>query len=166
MIIEKATAGQLEMIFTIFMECRALIESKGIFQWTDNYPRPEHLAQDIEDGCLYALTEGNEVAGVVAVNEMQDAEYATIDWQDKDGKCMVIHRLAVHPKYQRQGFATMLMDFAEAHAATNTYTSIRLDAYSGNQDSCRFYEKRGYIKRGEVNFPGRTLPFPCYEKQL
>lgn len=167
MTIVKSTVEQLEIIFTIFKDCRTSLESRNIFQWTDNYPKLEHIAQDIRSGNLYSLIhDDGKVLGVVAVNELQDDEYSTLDWQDKKGKCLVIHRLAVAPQYQRQGFAAMLMNFAEAYAAANSYTSIRLDAYSGNKDSLRFYEKRGYVKRGEVNFPGRTLSFPCYEKLI
>ena len=81
-------------------------------------------------------------------------------------KIQVIHRLAVHPDFQRKGIARNLMDFAEAHAKNNSFTSIRLDAYTGNKRVLQFYENRGYIKRGEVKFKGRSLPFACMEKQL
>jgi ribosomal protein S18 acetylase RimI-like enzyme len=58
------------------------------------------------------------------------------------------------------------MDFAENYAIENNYTSIRLDAFSNNPRALRFYENRDYQRRGEVFFPGRELPFYCFEKIL
>lgn len=58
------------------------------------------------------------------------------------------------------------MGFAERYGIDNNFSSVRLDAYSGNKQSLQFYEKRGYQKRGEVSFPGRKLPFFCYEMAL
>lgn len=81
-----------------------------------------------------------------------------------DGKVLIIHRLAVHPLFQNQGFAKRLMDFAEDYAINENFSSIRLDAYSANEKVLRFYEAREYKKRGEVYFPDRKLPFYCYEK--
>jgi ribosomal protein S18 acetylase RimI-like enzyme len=68
--------------------------------------------------------------GVVSINSIQEDEYRSIPWEDKNGKILVIHRLAVHPKYQRKGYASKLMDFAEMPGFDNNYSSIRLDAYS------------------------------------
>jgi len=89
-----------------------------------------------------------------------------VHWKNNEGKVLVIHRLAVHPPFQKQGFAKKLMDFAEDHAIKNGCAAVRLDAYSGNERVLRFYENRGYQKRGEVNFSGRVLPFFCYEKEI
>ena len=79
---------------------------------------------------------------------------------------LVIHRLVVHPKHQRKGYAKTLMDFAEDYAQNNDYTSIRLDAYTQNKRVIRFYKSRGYSIRGNVYFSERTLPFHCMEKLI
>ena len=103
--------------------------------------------------------------GVINISHIEELEYKTIVWSDNNGKCLVIHRLAIHPKNQKQGLAGKLMGFAESFAIENGYTSIRLDAYSGNERVLRFYENRGYQKRGEVNFSGRALPFFLLRKR-
>ena len=58
------------------------------------------------------------------------------------------------------------MDFALNKAGDEGYSSIRLDAYSQNDRTLRFYENRGYEKRGEIYFPYRDEPFYCYEKAI
>ncbi|MEZ5022089.1 MAG: GNAT family N-acetyltransferase [Chitinophagales bacterium] len=95
-----------------------------------------------------------------------EAEYQKVDWKCNDSKVLVIHRLVVNPKHQKQGYAKLLMDFAEDFATNNGYSSIRLDAYSENKAVIEFYQKRNYIQRGNVNFPGREHPFYCMEKEV
>jgi ribosomal protein S18 acetylase RimI-like enzyme len=79
---------------------------------------------------------------------------------------LVIHRLAINPVQQGKGFAKRLISFAEGEILRMDFKSIRLDAFSGNLKALMLYEGMGYQKRGEVNFPGRNLPFICFEKIL
>jgi len=164
--IKKVNISKLEEVFQLIMDCRKAMESEGVFQWTDKYPTLEIFSNDIQKGNLYGLNKNGKIAGVININELQDPEYKLIKWKNSDVKIMVIHRLAVHPEYQKQGLAKKLMDFAEDFAIENNYTSIRLDAFSNNPRALRFYENRDYQRQGEVFFPGRDLPFYCFEKIL
>ena len=103
---------------------------------------------------------------IIAINEDQSSEYNNLSWVCNEGKVIVFHRLAVQPNKQRTGIAKELMDFAENYANNNEFTSIRLDAYSGNPKALRLYEQRGYKIVGQVYFPMRELPFNCYEKVI
>ena len=164
--IKKVTITQKDEVFQLIMDCRKAMEEEGVFQWTDQYPTLKIISNDIQKGNLYRLTKNGKIAGVININELQDPEYKQVKWENSDVKIMVIHRLAVHPEFQKQGLAKRLMDFAENYAIENNYTSIRLDAFSNNPRALRFYENRDYQRRGEVFFPGRELPFYCYEKIL
>jgi ribosomal protein S18 acetylase RimI-like enzyme len=57
-----------------------------------------------------------------------------------------------------------MMQFAEQHAHSCQYTSIRLDAFLQNKAACNLYNKLGYTHRGNVRF--RMGQFCCYEKVL
>jgi ribosomal protein S18 acetylase RimI-like enzyme len=164
--IKKVTITQKDEVFQLIMDCRKAMEEEGVFQWTDQYPTLKIISNDIQKGNLYRLTKNGKIAGVININELQDPEYKQVKWENSDVKIMVIHRLAVHPEFQKQGLAKRLMDFAENYAIENNYTSIRLDAFSNNPRALRFYENRDYQRRGEVFFPGRELPFYCFEKIL
>jgi GNAT superfamily N-acetyltransferase len=166
MTIEKPGINDLNTIFNIFTSCRTALEKEGIFQWTEHYPTVETVRGDIESDSFYCLKNDHDIVGVINLATLQEEEYDTITWQYPDETCMVIHRLAIHPDFQGQGAAGKLMNFAEDWGVNNKYTSVRLDAYSGNERALMFYENRGYEKRGEVSFPNRKLPFFCYEKQL
>lgn len=161
--IQRARIEQLDEIFDVFCQCRLAMESENIFQWNANYPTREIIANDINRREMYCLVREGGVKGAVVINTDQSQQYAAINWQYNDGKIMVIHRLATHPQYQHQGVARQLMDFAEDLAVRNSFSSIRLDAYTGNPRAVKLYESRGYDMRGLVYFPGRELPFHCFE---
>jgi GNAT superfamily N-acetyltransferase len=166
MIIKLSQIDQLEGIFEIFNVCKDSMEKDGIFQWTDSYPNRQIILEDLSKSHSYSLFLDQLCCGVITLNTNQEPEYSNLDWDDKDGSCLVVHRLAVLPAYQKRGFASQLMNFAENYALEVGATSIRLDTYSANPKAVNFYEKRGYVKRGEVFFKGRKLAFFCFEKRL
>ncbi|MFY0674054.1 MAG: GNAT family N-acetyltransferase [Bacteroidia bacterium] len=164
--IEKGNSNDLDRLFNIYLKGKADLEQKGIFQWTNNYPTRSIIQSDIENGVLYVLKNGLEILGAINISEEQEPEYEQVTWAFNSTKILVIHRLVIDPKYQNNGYARMLMDFAEDYALENQYTSIRLDAYTQNKRVLKFYEKRQYFIRGSVNFPGREYPFYCLEKEI
>jgi len=164
--ITLAQRSQANDIFSILRSCKQDLDGQGIFQWTENYPVLSLVENDIAKGHLYCAVDKGRCLGVVSVNDEQEAEYAAIPWNCNTGRALVIHRLAVDPVCQGRGIARGLMDFAEQYGTGNNYNTVRLDAFSANKRVLQFYEARGYIKRGEVFFPGRQQPFFCYEKDL
>ncbi|MGE5473910.1 MAG: GNAT family N-acetyltransferase [Ignavibacteriales bacterium] len=164
--IEKAQIESIDKIMELIKKCIEDMESKGIYQWNMHYPTKDIFLEDINHGNLYILIENNEIFGIITFDENQSSEYKDISWISKNGKVLVIHRLAINPIYQKHGFGRALMDFAEGEAYKKGFNSIRLDAYSGNQRTLKFYENRDYKKTGQLYFPYRELPFYCYEKIL
>ena len=164
--ITKAIPAQAGDIYALLMRCKEHLATANIFQWTDAYPTPATVMQDIDNDHLYCLTAGGRCAGVITINQVQDEEYATVPWACQTGKPLIVHRLAIDPEQQGNGYARQLMDFAEDYAQQHGYSSIRLDAYSVNKRSLNFYEQRGYEKRGEVFFPGRPEIFFCFESVI
>lgn len=164
--IKKSTSFDLEDAFGIIIDCKIDLERQGIFQWTAHYPTLQILQDDIEQGYLYQISINGNISGIISINTVQDKEYRNISWESPEKYSLVIHRLAIDPKCQGLGLAQKLMDYAELYGVENGFKSIRLDSYSANSRALRFYEQRNYVKRGELMFPNRALPFYCFEKQL
>ena len=59
-----------------------------------------------------------------------------------------MHKLAIHPKFQGNGYSKEMMATAEEYACRNNYDCIRMDVYSGNPITIKLYEKRDYLKTG------------------
>jgi len=161
-----AQPSDLQPIFQMYEAGKRKLEQNGIYQWTASYPRLSIIEEDIKNGVLYVLKKGNTLIGAINLSDVQEPEYATIDWEFKKHPILVIHRMIVHPNEQGRGYGTYLMRFAEKFALKRDYLSIRLDAYSQNKGVLDFYRRSNYAVRGSVNFPGREHPFFCLEKQL
>lgn len=164
--IVSASLRDLDDIMALIGECMKAMEAQGIDQWNEDYPALDCFEEDIQNQSLYILQDHGECLGIIAVNEDQSPEYHGLNWKITDGKVLVVHRLAVHPFWQKQGLGRRLMDFAETFASERGYRAIRLDAYSGNPAALSLYERRGYMRVGELVFPRRTLKFFGYEKAI
>ena len=164
--IEKGILEDLSSIMKLIQSVIQDMESQDIFQWNEYYPTTAVFEKDIHNNSLFLIRNEDGILGIIVFDENQSPEYSQIDWISKDERVLVIHRLAINPKYQNQGYARKLMHYAEEYAREHNYSAIRLDAYTGNLRTLSFYEKIDYKKTGELYFTWRQLPFNCYEKVL
>lgn len=165
--IQKAKITDIPSIMTCFKAAVKKMNNNGFYNWNDVYPNQETAEKDITAGTLYIAIVDKEVIGIVTIDENQDPLYATVDWQYKGNKSLVIHRLAVHPKVQGQGWGKKLLAFAEELGISLGYGSIRLDALKIG--TARFvYESMKYTYISEIWFTpegqDKDYPFLCYEK--
>ena len=163
--IELATQNELDRVKEIAEACAKNMIENNIFQWNDKYPSREIFKEDIKNKSLYVSKINQEVVGCIMFSSRKDDVYKTVNWITKDEYNLYIHRLAVHPIFQKRGIARKMMDFAEDFAKSNNYISIRLDTFSQNPRNNKFYKSRGYKKLDDVYFPKQSeFPFHCYEK--
>jgi|AGTN01.3.fsa_nt_gi Acetyltransferases len=162
-VFRPATVSDADAAGELFAQAIAHMRQNGIEQWDEIYPSEAVLRADIEGGEMHVLTRGGELLSAVVINARQDAEYAGGDWRCGDNAA-VIHRLCVHPKFQRQGIARATMRHAERLISGWGYGCIRLDAFTQNPYALRLYESLGYRKAGEVMF--RKGRFILFEKEL
>ncbi|RNC88077.1 MAG: GNAT family N-acetyltransferase [Winogradskyella sp.] len=165
--IRKAIKEDVDAILNMTKACAKAMIANGIFQWNDYYPSRAAFENDIKRDELYVLELNNIVKGTIVISTYMDDEYIPITWLTDNENNIYIHRLAIHPELQGQGYARQFMNFAEQYAIDNNYTSIRLDTFSQNKRNQKFYELRGYKKLGDIFFPKQSeYPFHCYELVL
>jgi ribosomal protein S18 acetylase RimI-like enzyme len=163
--IRIARLAEIEQFMEITRACANKMISEGIYQWNNFYPNKEAFQKDVLRNELYAMVFENSIIGCVVISSEKDPEYSEINWLTEDSRHYYIHRLAIHPDFQKMGFAKKLMDFAEAQAIKNKIVSVRLDTFSQNHQNQKFYENRGYSRLGNIFFPNQSEhPFYCYEK--
>lgn len=165
--IQSAKISEIPDILKITHACRLKMELEGVFQWTTEYPNEKQFVTDVYRKELYVLKKDDELIGCIVLSTAMDNEYQTVQWLTKNHLNLYIHRLAVHPDHQGQGFAQQLMAFGENIACARGFTSVRLDTFSQNKRNQRFYEQRGYQKLEDIFFPNQSeYPFHCYELVL
>jgi ribosomal protein S18 acetylase RimI-like enzyme len=163
-IFRTAGLADYEEVLEVFRSAVGHMRSQDIEQWDEIYPDPKTLLEDIQSGQMYLLAENGRILSAVVLNEDQAEEYLTGDWLYRDRKVAAIHRLCVHPEYQKRGIARETIFTAEQILTEMGYTIIRLDAFVQNPRAVRLYESMGYRHAGQVVF--RKGDFYLFEKQL
>src|SRR5437660_217071 len=63
-----------------------------------------------------------------------------------DGRSVYIHRLAVDPEYQKEGYGTLLVKKLEAAAKSQNVKKISAQIHVSNKKVLGFYEKQDYVE--------------------
>ncbi len=164
--LRRATPADLPALLHLIEQVVPLMNAAGNFQWTNEYPNKAVFQKDIERQHLWVAELNGELAGVAALTQDQDAEYADADW-DATEPALVTHRLAVAPAAQGHGVAQALLLQAEHEARALGLRTLRVDTNSENAATQRLFPKLGYRFAGEIQLAFRPgLHFFCYEKRL
>jgi ribosomal protein S18 acetylase RimI-like enzyme len=143
-----------------------VMRAAGNLQWDDAYPNAEVFERDIELGQLWVAEIDGAIAGVAALTNDQEPEYAQVGW-DIEEPAIVVHRLAVDPAFRGMGVAGALMRKAEDVAVERAIRVLRVDTNTLNEATQRLFPKLGYALVGEIGLAFRPgLRFLCYEKRL
>ncbi|MEW9702684.1 hypothetical protein [Paenibacillus sp. SI8] len=95
-----ASKHQVHLIMRLLRSVTRHLRKTGIFQWDFFYPNRWVVSKDVKNEMMYIVLQNQLCVGAVAINEEQSEQYASLPWQDTNGRPGVIHRLAVHPEYQ------------------------------------------------------------------
>tara|TARA_S200000501_G_scaffold191116_1_gene179952 strand:- start:26691 stop:27191 length:501 start_codon:yes stop_codon:yes gene_type:complete len=162
--IRLGITSDINSVLNITKACGLHMVDNDILQWNENYPDKASFVNDIEKKELYVYHNNGRVVACISLCNKMDDVYESVNWKTINKNNLYIHRLAVHPEFQRKGLGKSLMDFAENYAKDNKYISVRLDTFSENKRNLKFYESRGYHRLGKIYFLKQSVfPFYCYE---
>lgn len=164
--IRLAIPADLPALLNLVHRVVPLMHQAGNFQWDDYYPNESVFSEDIARQQLWVAELDGQIAGVAALTEDQEPEYAQVGF-DLSQKAIVTHRLAVDPAFQGRGVAAALLAQAEQLARERNIAFLRIDTNSENQVTQRLFPKLGYAYAGEITLSFRPgLRFLAYEKKL
>ncbi|HEX8503841.1 MAG TPA: GNAT family N-acetyltransferase [Hymenobacter sp.] len=164
--IRPATEADVPAILALVRRVVPLMNASGNFQWSTDYPNEAVFLADTERNQLWVAELNGAVAGIAALTQDQDEEYAQADW-DMTEPALVTHRLAVDPAERGKGVGLALMEQAERQAVVQGLRVLRVDTNSENAATQRLFPKLGYRFAGEISLAFRPgLRFFCYEKRL
>jgi len=147
------------------MDCREALVAQGIDQWDALYPDEAGVRADLATGSLFLVKHEGTLVGTFALGVHPEPAYERIAW-GFEGPFRVLHRLAVAPGVQRQGFGRRLVEIAEAEALRQGACCLRLDVYEGHPRAVALYQAMGYRACGTLRFPRRSRAFLAMEKHL
>ena len=160
----KPTEDEVFKIYQHYVRVIAKMQEQGIDQWDELYPNVADIAADIADGSLWVGESEGELVITFAVNTSCEEEYDVCPWKYPEDPYVVVHRLAVNPKFQRCGVARNAMEFVESEAIKNGAKTIRLDTFCGNPFGAALYDSLGFKVIGFAHW--RKGKFQIMEKPL
>jgi len=142
------------------------LTAEGNFQWDTGYPNAEIFENDITLNELWVADAEGDIAGVAAITTDQEPEYAMANWNVNE-TAVVVHRLAIIPRYRGKGIANKLLLQAEQVARSRGIKVMRIDTNVVNTAAQQLFLRAGYIYAGEIGLDFRPgMRFYCYEKRL
>ncbi|WP_345955325.1 GNAT family N-acetyltransferase [Mucilaginibacter sp. PAMB04168] len=165
--IRLATLQDIEPIMQLVKQVVPIMQATGNLQWDDTYPNAEVYTGDVKAGQLWVAEVDGKLAGVIAIVDGQEPEYAQVSGWDITEPAVVAHRLAVSPIMQGKGIAAALLHQCEVVAAQRNVELIRLDTNTVNRPMQNLFLKLGYNLGGEITLNKRPgLRFMAFEKRL
>ncbi len=128
--IRLANSQDLSAIDALALNTIEAMHTDGLFQWSNDYPRKEHFAQDIEKDFCYVYAQGENILGVMSVMPENEESYREISWIKEHS--LVLHRLMVSPDSRRKGIAKAMVLFAYELVALKKVESLKIDTHPHN----------------------------------
>lgn len=151
------------------MECRLahIEETEQIMQlytsvlgqpdctWDETYPSREFVLFDIQNDCLYVLSEGNKLYAAISVvpeNELQDLGC----WHVASNQPREIARVVVDRKEQGKGYASCLLGEVLSRLQKQGCESVRLLVAQKNNRAYHLYRSFGFTPLRECFYYGNS----------
>ena len=151
----QARLTDLPAAAAILRDAARRMLAEGKCQWSESYPREEHVLADIERGVAYVMVgDDGRVVGYSAVVFTGEPAYDDLDgeWLS-DGDYVVAHRVAVAQDSQCRGIGGMIFAAIEHLAAGRGIGSFRIDTNFDNERMISLLGRCGFAFTGLVHYP-------------
>jgi ribosomal protein S18 acetylase RimI-like enzyme len=148
--ITKATRADATEVFALY---RSIAGEKGVSVWTDDYPAPENVTEDIEGGSLYALKIGGAIVSVCSLGSYEDEGFDLSSFDKSVRRWAELSRVGTLAAFWRRGLSAMLVRYALEDARARGFDGVRLFVNELNPAAISHYAKLG------VHYCGRTTAY-------
>lgn len=154
--LKQATMSDYDQIMAILKDGANQLAESGVNQWQGDYPSPDQIKEDIENGWAYlAVSQDEETVGALAIVPAPDHAYDELhgEWLKDTDKYIVIHRVAIHSNHAGHGYATKLFNevINQVRDSHPEIDSIRVDTHEDNKVMQHLINKMGFKKVGELH---------------
>lgn len=142
--IRIAIAGPADVarVADVLDEAARWLRLHGIRQWPAAFPR-DWVASRVRDVDVYLAWRDGEAVGTFSLQAV-DAEL----WGERPDDALYLHSLAVRRGYS--GLGRQLLSWSEGTAGAAGRRYLRLDCRADNPALCGYYERAGYLRRGDA----------------
>lgn len=112
------------------------------------YPTEIDAQEAFEKGELFVAEQDGIIVGSAIINKNQVECYKGAGWRCScdDDQVMVLHTLAISPRFFRKGIGNEFIKFYENYALENNCRELRIDTQVKNTAAQAFYKKCGFAE--------------------
>ena len=153
-VFRKAEPTEYEESWATIAYGKKTMYDNGRHQWTEEYPSPELIRSDIENGMAYVLMADGHVAayGVVVLNGEPEYENLHDGTWLTTGDYYVVHRMAVAENFRGRGMAKRFMSSIEDMCRRTSVPSIKVDTNYDNVEMLTMLPEMGYVRCGRIEY--------------
>jgi ribosomal protein S18 acetylase RimI-like enzyme len=141
-----ATADDVATLAALYEEAAAWLTARGLRQWLTGGYTAEMAEQGMRAGHgVYLVRRDDEPVGKLTL-QWDDAEM----WGEQPPDAGYVHGLSVRRAVAGLGLGAALLDWAGAQVAAHGRRWLRLDCMAANPALRAYYERHGFIYRGEA----------------
>lgn len=119
------------------------LASRGIDQWRPGEIPVATIEDQVDRGEWYVLRDDDVIAALRLL--WTDPEF----WGDDDGTAIYVHGLMTDLDRAGEGLGPELLEWAAAKGRQRGKTSLRLDSAQTNPGLTRYYERLGFLRKGD-----------------
>jgi GNAT superfamily N-acetyltransferase len=164
-ILQAKNTDFIEILYLLRV-CILDMNRNGLTHWNSVYPGPDIVQEDLERSSIYLIKDRGVCKGMITLDNKEPEEYKGIHWTSAASKPLFVHRLAVHPNWQGQGIARMLLAFAEEFALKKGFDALRIDVFSSSTPARDLCRKSSFNEAGNFFSFSQQQPFICYDKKI
>lgn len=153
--LEHAKEENIAECYRIIDDGRQFQRQQGFVQWTDDYPNPDTIRQDVTVGNGYVLKADGAIAGYMCIDFSGEPAYEAIDgkWRS-DAPYAVIHRMAFCKEFRGRGLVDIAFEKIDTLCRTRGVHYLRADTDFPNERMQHILTKNGFIQCGVIVFQG------------
>jgi GNAT superfamily N-acetyltransferase len=161
--IRRSTPDDLPAVLQLYDEAVAWLNAQGITEQWGTTPVSErpHLVKEISDFLGYGMiAQGAEIQSFIAVDFTTPDYFPSYAEQPTVMAGGYVHTLVARRKPIARGVGADLLRWAEQHTQSQGKNYLRLDCWAGNPKLIAYYERRGFVRCGQVageNWWGQLL---------
>ena len=139
-----ATMDDLPQLKKVYKKIIENMNKNNIYIWDEIYPC-ELFRDDIENNCLYVLTENNEIASAFVLCD-SNVGSDSVQWESKHDEALYMSRFGVNVDYLKRGVGKRMINLATELARDKGVKYLRLFVADINEPATNFYIKNGFQK--------------------
>jgi predicted GNAT family N-acyltransferase len=153
-----AKPEHLIQIVRIIRETATWLKTKGINQWSENYPI-SRLEKEILNGELFVvLDKSKDVIGTLSLSKNKGDL-----WIEDNASAIYLNRLAIFRKYAGQELGSKIIHWAVDHCKQLNIKFLRLSCDKTNPFLSDFYKDYGFKLIGEFYYSPWKMTFNLFE---